>query len=73
MKTPLTLSDCLDLELESMKKLGCSREEMLRVAVQRYNELQDMKPMFFGLFKRKYMDADELVEKMKRNERDETI
>lgn len=67
MKPPLNLADCLDLELIVMKKIGCSDEELLRTSVKRYNELQTMKLTFFGLFKRKFLDADELVKIVNKN------
>lgn len=66
----MTLSDVGNLEIEVMKKIGCSKEEVLRVLVQRYNQMQDMKfniVPFFGkkLARSQYLDEEEIVKKFK--------
>ena len=60
---PLTLSDAFDLEINTMQKLGCSKEEILRIMVRRYNWLQDQK--WFG---KKHLDEEELVTQLKQKD-----
>ena len=61
MTAPMTMSSVLELEMETMRRMGCSKEEMLRTAIQRYNQIQDMK--WFG---KKYLNEEEIVAKAKK-------
>ena len=60
---PMTLCDVQDLNRNTMRKLGATKEEILRSEVRNYNKLI-FSSLFFTF--KKPLDEDELVNKIKK-------
>jgi hypothetical protein len=65
-----SFADISHLKAMSMRKIGCSKEEILHELIKDYNELQDIKFSmipFFGkrLAKSQYLNEEELMNRIK--------